>query len=122
MAKVLSQSLRTALGLCLRIKGNLGAATFRRVNKRSSIAYRERHPPGPLSAKQQAHRLKFLRAYEQWRSLTELQRAQWKAVADKISSRQIGSHLFMRIWWRQDTHFLDQISNWYTIQLTLPGP
>ena len=122
MAKVLSQTLRTALGLAIRIKGNVGAATFRRVNKRSSIAYRERRRTTALTEKQKAHQTKFQRCYEQWRTLTDDQQGHWRRTADRISSRMIGSHLFMRVWWRQDTHFLDQVSLWYQVDLVLPGP
>ena len=122
MAKVLDQTARTALGLSIRIAGNLGPATFRRLNKRTSIAYRERRRTSALTPKQKAHRTKFNRAYEQWRSLTNSERDDWRRVADAISSRMIGSHLFMRVWWKQDTHFIDQVSLWYFINLNLPGP
>lgn len=122
MAEVLSKDLVTAMGLCLRIKGNVGPVTWRRFNKRKHIAYRERRRTSALTEKQKAHRVRFLRAYEQWQSLTDTQRDDWRTTADRISSRMIGSHLFMRIWWRQDKHFLDQIELWYHVTLVLPGP
>ena len=122
MAKVLDQNAVTALGLSLRIKGNVGAITWRQFNKLKHIAYRERVKPAVLSPKQQAHRTRFKRGYEQWRSLTDDEREHWKIAADRISSRQIAPHLFLRVWWRQDQHFLNQMSYWYSIPLVLPGP
>lgn len=122
MAKVLDQTALTALGLSLRIKGNVGAITWRRFNKRKSVAYRERRRTTDLTEKQKAHQVRFKRAYEQWQSLTDEQRQDWNRTADRISSRKIGSHLFLRVWWKQDTHFLDQMSLHYHVDLVLPGP
>lgn len=122
MAKVLDKDAIIALGLCLRISGNVGTVTWRMVNKRKTIAYFERRRTSALTAKQKAHRIQFERAYEQWRTLTDEQRDDWTRAANRISSRQTGSHLFMRVWWRQDTHFLDQMSLWYNLDLVLPGP
>lgn len=122
MAKVLDRDATTALGLSLRIQGCVGPVTFRRVNKRTSIAYRERRRTSALTDKQLAHRVRFLRGYEQWNTLTDQQRADWTTAANRATTRQIGSHLFFRCWWVQDTHTVDMFKIHYNLDLLLPGP
>lgn len=122
MALTLSPKLRTALGLSLGLHGGLGGLTYRRQPRTGSIVYYERRAPGALSPKQLAHRAKFLLAYDKWWSLTDDQRANWETAARVASTRQIGSHLFLRVWWKQDTHTLDQFKRHYALDLALPGP
>lgn len=122
MALVLSPQLKTALGLCLSIRGMVGGVHFRRGLAGRHIVYRERIRTSALSEKQLAHRVKFLRAYEQWYTLTLEEQADWGLAADRFSTRQIASHLFLRIWWRKDTWFLAQAKRWLGITLALPGP
>jgi len=122
VAKILDKTARTAMGLAIRIKGNVGVITWRTFNKNKTIAYRERVRTSALTPKQQAHQVRFKRGYEQWRSLTDDQRHDWRRAADRASTRQIAAHLFLRVWWVQDTWFLDQINRHYHITLTLPGP
>lgn len=122
MALILSDTLKTAFGLCLDFWGTLGGLCMRRLKRRGTIVYYERPRQGALSPAQQAHREKFQRGYEQWRTLTDAQQADWGTVADRFSTRMVGSHLFLRVWWRQETHFLDQAKLHLAIDLVLPGP
>ena len=118
----MSHSLRTALGISLRLKGNIGPFTFRRQPRTGTIVYYERRLPGAPSVKQLAHRVKFNRAYDQWNHLTQPQRDLWNLAANRASTRMIGSHLFMRVWWRQDTWTVSQFARHFNLVLTLPGP
>ena len=122
MPVTLAPQLRTALGLCVKLRGNIGGVTFRRDLKRGTMSYRERRRLAPLTDKQLAHQVKFKRAYEQWSTLTDEQQAAWNRAADVASTRKIGSHLFLRVWWYQDTWTLEQFARWYNITLFLPGP
>lgn len=122
MALVMSPTLRIALGLCVRIKGNIGGITFRRQPRTGTIVYYERRKPGSPSEKQLTHRVKFTRAYDQWASLHEFQRQRWNRAADVASTRMIGSHLFLRVWWYQDAWTVSQFLRHFNLELRLPGP
>ena len=122
MALTMSKTLRVALGLSLRIKGDIGGLTFRRQPRTGTIVYYERRKPGQLSPKQLAHQVKFKRGYVQWNSMSEIQRDRWRRAADVASTRMIGSHLHLRVWWYQDTWTVSQFARHYNIVLTLPGP
>lgn len=122
MALILSKTLRTALGLTLNIRGNLGGLTFRIDPRRGTIVYFERRKPGSPSPGQLAHRAKFNRCYEQWGTLSATEQRDWTLAADRASTRMIGSHLFMRVWWRQDTWTVEQFARHFNLTLVLPGP
>ncbi len=122
MALTMSKTLRVALGLSLRIQGNIGGVTFRTQPRIGTVIYYERRKPGQPSPKQLAHRVKFTRAYEQWASMDEFERLRWNRAADIASTRMIGSHLFMRVWWYQDEWTVSQFLRHYNIDLRLPGP
>jgi len=121
VALTMSPTLHTALGLCLGIRGKIGALCTRKTAGVGMIVYRERRRTAPLTEKQIAHQTKFKRAYEQWATLSAAQQNDWNRAADVTSSRTIGSHLFLRVWWYQDTWTLEQIQRWYQINLVLPG-
>jgi len=122
MPIIIDSTLYTALGLALDIWGCFGGLTFRRNPRRGTLVYYERPKQGALTPAQQAHRVKFQRGYDQWSTLTPNQMGAWRTAADRFSTRMVGSHLFLRVWWRQDTHFLEQAANWYNLTLELPGP
>lgn len=121
MPILLGRKLRTALGLALDMWGCLGGLTIRRGPKRGAYLYYERPKQGPLSPAQLAHRVRFQRGYDQWHTLTADQMQQWRIAADRFTTRMVGSHLFLRVWWHQDQHFLDQALRWYNLTLELPG-
>lgn len=122
MPLLISKALTTALGLSINIRGTIGGVTFR-INPRSgTIAYFERRHPGSLSPKQAAHRAKFNRCYDQWATLSPSEQRDWTLAADRASTRMIGSHLFMRVWWTQDTWTVAQFARHFHLTLTLPGP
>lgn len=122
MPKILDKTCRTALGLCLNAWGSLSGITFRRNPRGGGITYWERRYPGALSPAQAAHRVKFQRGYEQWRTLSPQQQADWETAARRFTTRCIGSHLFLKVWWHQDTHFLGQALRHLNLTLVLPGP
>ena len=122
MALTMSKNLRVALALSIRLKGNIGPFTFRRQPRTGTIVYYERRLPGAPSTAQLNHRVKFNRAYVKWDSLTQAQRDDWNLAANRASTRMIGSHLFMRVWWRQDSHTIDQFALHFNLALALPGP
>ena len=122
MALILSEALKTALGLALDFWGTLGGLCMRRLKRRGTIVYYERPRQGALSPAQQAHREKFQRGYEQWRTLTPDQQRDWGLAADRFSTRMVGSHLFLRVWWRQELTFLQQAKLHLGLDLVLPGP
>ena len=122
MPIILSPNLRTALGLCCDIYGTIGGLCVRRQRKSGAVVYWERRKQGALTPGQLAHRARFQRGYEQWGTLTPEQQAAWRTAADRFSTRMVGSHLFLRVWWRQDQHFLAQAFKWHHLTLFLPGP
>jgi len=118
----MSPTLRTALGLSLDMWGSLSGLCIRKDPKRGGIVYWERRKPGAPTPAQAAHRAKFARGYDQWNTLTDDEQRDWRLAADRFTTRMVGSHLFLRVWWRQDQHFLDQAARWLHLTLTLPGP
>lgn len=122
MPKLMSPSLITALGLCLDMWGTLGGISFRHDPALGIIAYWERRKMGALTPAQERHRVRFQRGYEQWNTLSAEEKDDWRHAADRFSTRMVGSHLFLRVWWYQDQHFLAQADLHLNLQLNLPGP
>lgn len=122
MPLLISKTITTAMALSMNVRGTIGGVTFRIHPRSGTIAYWERRKPGSLSPAQHAHRVKFTRCYEQWATLSATQQRDWSLAADRASTRMIGSHLFMRAWWHQDTWTVEQFARHYHITLVLPGP
>jgi len=122
MPRILDRQLRTALGFCLGCWGCLGGITYRKAKPGGHMAYYERKKLGALTPKQQAARTKFLRAQEQWHTLTLQQKADWQRAADRFTTRSTGNHVHTQCWWYQTTDFLEAAKRWYNIDLVLAGP
>jgi len=119
---IASDFMRRVFKLCLDMWGCFGGITFRHIGKRGVVVYYERKRTGALSPAQQEHQTQFKRGYEQWRSLTPDQQDQWRLAADRSSSRMIGSHLFLRVWWHQDLWTVQQLERHFNVTLELPEP